>query len=591
MSASATATADNPFTLPTPLIVGLLLAVAVGSLWSLVDRGDGFGDMFEGTEPAEEVPAGSMFVRCDTGDNGNDGLSHANAKLTIAAATAALTTTGQDIYLLEGEECNEQVNMQEGTSSNWSVIGAYYFDADTAYVGLTDPGDLDNEDPGSRPIIRGTWNPTCVAAQNCPLPNAGAIPSSISQALVDCNAEDYCQIQDLYLTETGGRFITADAGAPSTDISTGFRMYRNYMYYGAWNVVIEDGWREIHIDGNTMHKYNVCESEDAGWYTEDEQCASGGWPGGILLGDLPRAYALVENNRVYNGEGEAYNCLTSQYCYFRNNVSAGHHSGSIYADTGDYVVREGNILFGNPAAEAAANNRRAADFGGTVTGAEDGQIQRSWAPDNTDRNLIRNNIIVGRGVGFYLSVESTVEDEYTTTADVFGNTYYGIDVEAFDVNNKAGNGANIENNIFVSRSLTDNCRYEGANSTPASIANNYWDRTPDDTACIGTADVVGGSLNYPITPEQADDVGHVAIMGKSYGELITDYGTPGSGSAVEGASKDRTSTTLAYMAAANWDWIPAYLGSEWREEALSHDIRGNARKAGGGSIGALETTP
>jgi len=574
------------------MMAWVLSALLLLSLSTSVEAATPYDDTFSvsGTGCVGDcvVPAGSLLVRCDTGSDvlgATDGTTHATAYLTVAAARSTVTTS-QDIYLYEGETCNEKVFGWSGTDSDRSVLGAYKLISGAPYIGLTDLGDLTNEDPGSRPALQGTLTPACMAAQTCDTQNSNAIPTTLSQGMVEADDIDYFTMQDLALTNSAGRFISADAGDPSVDTHYGLRILRMYMYYGLTNVVVEDGWKEVLIEDNLMYEYNVCESEQATWI--EASCAFGAsWPAGIAIFDSNTAYALIQGNRVYAGSGEAYSCVATTHCVFRNNVDAGHHSGSHYNNVSDYILVEGNVSAGNPSSEANAQPRDNRDFGGSVSGAEEGPHQRSWAPDNTDFNLVRNNIVVGRGKGFSLSPEAAIEDVFTITGQVYGNTFYGIDSRAADVNNKAGNNGEIRNNIFTTRG-SEICREQ--DSPTLLWSHNYWDAQPTDVDCRGTGDVNGGSLNYPITEATADTIGVAAILGKSYATLITDYGVPGAGAASEGASVDLTTTNVAFLNAANWDWIPGYLGNEWRTNALETDIQGSTRCAGSGSVGAVETT-
>jgi Right handed beta helix region len=419
--------------------------------------------------PFGSAVAATYYIDSQSGNDANNGLSPGAAWRSLNKANGSVRGVGDDVLLRAGRVFeNQSLSVGwSGSETNWVNIGCYNVDSAGKAINCS-PADV-------KPEINGSFEVACAAARTCVVDRSGAVPSTMWTALISVNA-NYVSVRDINLKDS--------AGAAATFESTDITRRHHFMME---NVVASHLFQAIVLVGNyyqngvirnvTASNYGLCTFYK---YTE---CNFGGWHGGIVIHDSPRAMVLVENNTVHNGFGEGFNCLRSSHVLFRGNRVGNVHSNGIYLDHCQNTMVENNIAWGDFTGKWGAYR----SFGGVSTANEDYGNGLRLSSIN---NVVRNNLIAGFGFCIYSEqFPESVKQGLKIGYHYYGNTCAGVHLQNVGLE-PASNVDKIlvQNNIFYS----PGARY-GACSFPNKAGirfeSNLWDNGSMTANCRSATDI------------------------------------------------------------------------------------------------------
>lgn len=438
----------------------------------------------------------------DDGSNGNDGLTDATAKQTLAAGCPGSLQAGTDCNLKTGDTWSERMTIAHaGLANNYSVIRCYKMVSGSPYECET--GD-------TKPILLGTMDQTKLTAgtedyrtSNFVAEGLGEYGEYLGQYTISATA-DYTEHKYIAIRNARhiGILITGNTPSPSGVVGTGDLHHVKLTGMTTYNtmnspVVVLDSVSDLVVRDGDYGFYNTCEMQIRQGGTNTDICNSGGWPGGLVM-SRGVARALWENNDVHNGFGEGSNCYANYATasIFRGNTFVNLLSGGTYIDICSDLVVENNIYVGNRGAVNGIGyaSGTAGQWGGMpALGWEDFNLPN---PYSSDRIVVRNNLIVGTGACVDGSPETLATqggryNEYK----YFGNTCvdpysYGIDHQYAITGYNSVRMVAKNNVIWSDNSAASVCQIPGSAVTETFL-DNHWDPAPSDTDCVAAGDTTG----------------------------------------------------------------------------------------------------
>jgi hypothetical protein len=315
--------------------------------------------------------AATYFVS-PTGNDGNSGLSDAQAWKSIAKVNSQKFTSGDDIYFKCGGTWSGvilQPNVQGVNEENRTVIGAYY---GTGTIGVS----------GNKPIFDG---------DNLTIPTKGSYVGLINFA-----SKSYVTVQNIQVQWSGGLGINFNAG--SYNIIN--NCYVSSTYLGG-----------MRFSGTTS--YNIAEYNSV-TDTGRIRLETGEYPGSIsLVGGNPTPAAsncTIRYNYVYTNYGEGIDLLkgTSDNIVEYNTV-VNNHSANIYADRAAKrnIIRY-NLVYGYSGAPWNSS---------TGIAVQD----EKWSTyAGTEGTKIYGNLVANCNLG--ISIDAQHPDAILKDTEVYNNT-------------------------------------------------------------------------------------------------------------------------------------------------------------------------
>jgi chitodextrinase len=239
---------------------------------------------------------------------------------------------------------------------------------------------------------------------------------------------------------------------------------RNGIYVGADTTGLSS---DITVSGNKVY--------DTVRENQYHNMGTGGWAGALVVAYTDRA--TINDNRIYQNDGEGLISLRSNYATVHGNEIFDNFSVELYIDNAKYVRADGNLIYSTGNTRYFRNGYPSA---GIAVANETNTIMNP-ASDNT----IVNNIVVGTRWGFYYgNWESGGGLKNTKIAN---NTFYGT-VQAI---------INIEPDTHVNNVVQNNIFYQVGSPTPTNVGaggvtyrNNLW-YGGSAGAATGIGDVIG----------------------------------------------------------------------------------------------------
>ena len=407
-----------------------------------------------------------------------------------------------------------------GTSGSPAVIGAYYSDGGSpaaAVYGVS----------GNRPIIDGDSNQVPG--------NEYYGPSSSYVGLINVNQQDYVQIKDLHVYESGFYGINFEGDFNDTDCVgllvenckiekayvTGIRVQKAKYNYG-------------YIQDNEVTECNL----GYGYYDERSD-----WGNCITVNNSPYSYTTIRRNYVYSTYGEGigvYRPFTnsatdnSGYATIEDNILFDVQKVGIYIGPAQNNIVRRNIVLGAGSVPGYPGTGTLDDRRWNSSGIAL-WIEGSRVNNTLNNNEVYNNIVTGHYHGIRYG------SQYTTGDTLTGNKFYN--------NTCIGNrynfwfGTNLSNYTLTDHEFRNNVSLCPSDCTSVDVSGNYswmsaigkstnsWHSQPSNWA--GTGDVVSDSNWGKITGWQSiTDISALSITdfmplsNSSVIDAATDLGSP-----------------------------------------------------------------
>lgn len=495
------------------------------------------------------TPDGSVYLDCESGNDINDGSSHAQRVRSLARASALLgSTTSQDLYILAGSTCTGSslpmltIN-RDGTSGDPAVHGCYKVVGGQEQI--CESGD-------TKPILQGPFtSPDCDTADACSVP-------SINTGLVSiAGCSDYVRIKDLTIRDSYGRGIDLDGDSCGYTIGLGIEGV-DVRHVGVQPIVLTKA-REGYVKNSTSDESGLLFQYD---YSVWDQSVR---PSGLIITDSDNADFLIEGNTVTRAGGEAFNCLKSSQVVWRGNVAGKVFSSIYYMDNCSDSVGEGNIAYGGPHTSNGWGRNPGVNDGPSGALVVNNEILGGTR--TSTGNLWRNNLVVGTAVCMTIASVSGRD----VGAKFLGNTCLGTSNSAIGGGNQ-GPVVELElkNNIFYGDGMTD--------TTCPSITDadyNLWDGSPSDSDCAGANDV-SGDPNTATIWSTLDDQDHTDPPAQADFEIVD-------ATAADDVGVNLTATNCLdktdYDSALSFMDTRSITEDQW-EFCLYEDFSGEARDGG-----------
>jgi parallel beta-helix repeat protein len=246
----------------------------------------------------------------------------------------------------------------------------------------------------------------------------------------------------------------------------------------------------------------------------------GGWGSGIAAGKSQRI--ILNQNIVYENYGEGIACILSDDCNAANNIVYDNYSVEMYFDNATNSAYSKNFIYNTGNREFFRN------LGGIWQPASGIQMaNEAYETSNPlNNNIVRNNIVVGGGWGFFYG--SYQNGGGLKNTKIFNNTFYGAANEMLFINRDAGHQNSIfANNIF--HQTNGNSLIFIENSIDGiGFTNNLWFGGEPDSIVTSPQDIFANPLFVNAGGLKASDyrlsVNSPAIdAGKKYAAVIGDY--------------------------------------------------------------------
>jgi hypothetical protein len=385
--------------------------------------------------------AGPYYIR-DDGNDGNTGLSHAQAWKTLAKATSL--AAGSDVYLMvEDTWTSERINVNwTGSSGDRVIIGAYDND-----------GDLNDDIVGNRPVIEGV---------KCD--GGTPYPSNSWNALlhVDGDGYDYITFQDIEMKNSNGGGVFVDG----SDYVTVQRCKIDDVRYSGiqWYSSAHDGV----IDSNEVLKASNRAETACG--------EEGAYSAGIATSSNCNN-VLIKRNKVYNTWGEGIGIYKqSSNNIVEDNVVYCTMRHMIYTDRSAATIIRRNLVYyvdtsGN------ADDFSYGSYEGQGSGPPPGIIVAKESTSNAEDSTgteIYNNLVAATLHG--ININASENDANFDNLIIANNTF--VDCTNFIKINVTGDdtGWKFQNNLFYDVDGDDTLFHADTDASPTSwtISHNLW---------------------------------------------------------------------------------------------------------------------
>lgn len=383
--------------------------------------------------------AATYYVKSD-GNDGNTGLSDAQAWETISKVNNSISGTGDDVYFKCGDTWTGEYlyNDWNGTVGDRVVIGAYYMDGGTEVHGIS----------GNKPVIDGNH----------------LVPTDKYIGLIQVNKQGYVTVENLRLINSEGqgvRFYQANNGiASNVDVT-------NTRNSGIQFYVAEDGIAEnctVTLAG-------------MGWWDGLDS----DWPhsmGAILNCDN----IIIRNCTVYEVHAEGIGFYKrSDNCTAENNIVYAAQKWGIYIDGGIGCIVRNNLVYGT----TNTDFHRDPSTAGPGIGVSD----EGWVEARSDNNKFYGNIVAFCSVGMYIGC--SLDGASFKNSVFYNNTFVDCD-NSIHISTNVFSNSFIRNNIFWQPS--GGGLYDGPGSTSGlTWDHNNWTTNPGSPTS-GTGDVIGSPI-------------------------------------------------------------------------------------------------
>lgn len=192
------------------------------------------------------------------------------------------------------------------------------------------------------------------------------------------------------------------------------------------------GSKDVRVDGNVVYRTNLKNSNRGD---------SGNWGSGITMSRTDGA--IVTNNQVYENYGEGITGTLSNNVRIANNVVHDNYSVELYLDNATNSVVENNFVYnsGN-----ATYFRKSSGIPQPASGIRMANEDYGSDSNPSDRNVIRNNIVVGTLAGFEYA--SYGKGGGMKNSQIVNNTFYGGTETMLRISSGGHQNTAIANNIF-----------------------------------------------------------------------------------------------------------------------------------------------
>lgn len=447
------------------------------------------------------------YVRCGSGNDSADGLTHATAWNTLGKVNSTVNTTSTDVLLYQGTTCEDQVLFMDwpGTSANRVLVDTYYVDAN----GIERLWHISTGLPKAK--INGTYEPSCRALtgpvgniQGCAWDGAAGasgtkfppVPSSQYHGLIN-SWNIYQTIRNIELYDSAGIGVNTD----------GFNYFNNAQPH----YTIVEGMYIHHIASTGIvfvdAQYNIARNNEVAFTNLDwVDLKTDFYGNGILSGRGYPAFNLIENNYVHDDWGEGIGCYFGSHCVVRGNRTAQHRSAGKYiSDYRDVVVEQNIFAGGNVNNEGCGWGRCANNTDGFSQATSGVELYRSLESVGNARQLFRNNLISGSSYGISISNGNTQPATNNSVLDGWfvGNTVIIEPNEvwldySFTTSGQVGPlGITVANNLFAGGNSTTNCTLfngGGAGNTIAPPDYNFLRYAFQPNCTGGTHNVISSNV-------------------------------------------------------------------------------------------------
>jgi parallel beta-helix repeat protein len=246
----------------------------------------------------------------------------------------------------------------------------------------------------------------------------------------------------------------------------------------------------------------------------------GGWGSGIAAGKSKRI--TLNQNLVYENYGEGIACILSDDCKAANNTVYDNYSVEMYFDNATNSSFSKNFIYNTGNREFFRN------LGGVWQPASGIQMaNEDYETSNPlNNNIVRNNIVVGGGWGFFYGNYQNGGGLKNTK--ILNNTFYGATNKMLFINRDTGHQNSIfANNIFYQNNGNALTFIETPNDG-IDFTNNLWFGGEPDNTVISPQDIFARPLFVNAGGLKASDyrlsANSPAIdRGKKFSIIVGDY--------------------------------------------------------------------
>jgi parallel beta-helix repeat protein len=246
----------------------------------------------------------------------------------------------------------------------------------------------------------------------------------------------------------------------------------------------------------------------------------GGWGSGIAAGKSTRI--TLNSNLVYENYGEGIACILSDDCRAANNVVYDNYSVEMYFDNATNSSFSKNFIYNT------GNRGFFRNLGGVWQPASGIQMaNESYATSNPlNNNIVRNNIVVGGGWGFFYG--SYQNGGGLKNTKILNNTFYGAANDLLFINRDLGHQNSIfANNIFYQTGGKPLTFIEGS-IDGIDFTHNLWFGNTPDSIVTSPKDIFANPLLFNAGGLNASDyrlkANSPAInKGKKFSIVVGDY--------------------------------------------------------------------
>ncbi|MCK5123562.1 MAG: hypothetical protein KAQ87_05465 [Candidatus Pacebacteria bacterium] len=445
--------------------------------------GNNIDDNCDGNKDEGCITGTRYYVKpaSDGGDNGNTGLSDAQAWATTAKVNSHNFNPGDNVFFKCGgtfslKNTTLRIDWGGSDDANRAVIGAYYMNGGNEVIGVNGDG---------KPVLDGKWDLVTHG------PHADAYRS-----IIEPYGAEFLIIQDLKLINSHGYGIIGRAGPASE----GYPGISDNIHIK--HIEVQDcgnnGISTSYMGSNPLIEYCKVIGDNRQFFIGESTT----WGRGIKI---TGNNGICRYNEVGNGWGEGIGVtpwVTSSNILVENNLVWGRQSVGIYLDAGplDATVRN-NIVIGT----TNTDYHKPYIYGGrTWNPAGIGFNQETLAGiKSTLRNKIYNNIVIGCLTGINSINQSGKEVGYANRQLVYNNTF--ID-NFYNINTHVNQHMDTEykNNLSIihpdASAIGSKHVWHNSNmGTTYLPLGNFWSSAPEKAGWSHPNDIVGDAKLFKTT--------------------------------------------------------------------------------------------
>jgi parallel beta-helix repeat protein len=218
---------------------------------------------------------------------------------------------------------------------------------------------------------------------------------------------------------------------------------------------------DILIDGNTAYNNGLINRDSNG------NSIGSNYP--AIINSYGASNVTITNNRVYKNYGIGIDFILTKGGLAAKNVASDNYAANLYLDNATNVTVDQNFIY-------TTNDKKFYWRGGSLDGQPASGIQAANEPYSisnlSERNTIRNNIVIGGYAGFYYG--SYGKGGGLKNFVIANNTFYKATSTMLSIDNDAGHtNTLIANNIFYQTGDGAMTNLTAANSA-LGFQNNLW---------------------------------------------------------------------------------------------------------------------